>query len=261
MHHRQAAVAGLFYPGEPSELQAAVNHYLESGSVSNPMPKALIVPHAGYPYSGSIAGRAYASLGTDTEHIKRVVLLGPSHRLAFTGLAISTADSFCTPLGDIPLDREAIQAILPLPQVHSLDEAHSQEHSLEVQLPFLQSILQNFKLIPIVVGDATASEVDEVLRALWGGQETLIVVSTDLSHYHDYDTSRLMDRRTAEAILDLNPDNIDYEDACGRNPLRGLLQLARERQFKISLLDLKNSGDTEGSKDRVVGYASFALFQ
>jgi hypothetical protein len=231
----------------------------QAKATDQPAPKAIIAPHAGYIYSGPVAASAYKSLQAARGRIQRVVLLGPSHRVAFSGLAAASADYFATPLGDIPLDREAIEQILPMAQVKLLDEAHALEHSLEVHLPFLQEILGEFKLVPLVVGNADASEVGEVLEKLWGGDETLIVISSDLSHYHSYATAQQLDQATTRAIEELRLEDIGYEDACGRNPVAGLLQVARNRGFHIDTVDLRNSGDTAGPRDQVVGYGAYLL--
>jgi AmmeMemoRadiSam system protein B len=257
---RKPVVADLFYPGDANSLQQMVTDYLDSAKGETPPPKALIAPHAGFVYSGPIAASAYASLTGVAERISRVVLLGPSHRVPFYGLASSEADIFRTPLGDIPIDRKTIQALQALPQVVQLEAAHAQEHSLEVQLPFLQTTLHQFELVPLVVGDATGEQVAEVLAQAWGGDETLIVISSDLSHYHDYLTAQRMDEATSEAILKLNPEGLQYEDACGRIPVQGLLLQAKRLGLQGELVDLRNSGDTAGSKDQVVGYGAYAFF-
>ena len=255
---REPVVAGMFYPTNPDELHTMIQDFLKQAKKpTGTPPKALIVPHAGYIYSGPVAATGYKSLLDIRDRIERVVLLGPSHRVGFLGLASSSADIFRTPLGDIPLDRKAINSIAGLPQVHKLDEAHLMEHSLEVHLPFLQEILENFYLVPLVVGDANTDEVAEVLEQLWGGDETLIVISSDLSHYHDYETAQQMDSDTSVAIERLHPDEIESEGACGRNPIRGLLQVARRKQLEAVTVDLRNSGDTAGPSDRVVGYGSY----
>lgn len=256
---RPPAVAGTFYPADPDELRSMVRGYLRQADASGPAPKALIAPHAGYIYSGPVAASAYARLAGAADRIQRVVLLGPSHRVPFRGLAVSGADAFATPLGEIPLDRPVIDALLALPQVHQLDEAHAWEHSLEVHLPFLQEVLGEFRLVPLVVGDATYEEVDEVLEQVWDGDETLIVVSSDLSHYHDYATARRMDAATSQAIVELRPQDLHYEDACGRIPVGGLLEAARHHHLRAELLDLRNSGDTAGPRDQVVGYGAYAF--
>lgn len=257
---RPAAVAGMFYPEERSTLQTYLTELLkETKSTATSCPKAIIVPHAGYIYSGPVAASAYHLLEAHKEHIKRVVLLGPSHRVPLFGLAASSADYFTTPLGDIELDRASIKRILQLPQVKVMDEAHAMEHSLEVQLPFLQAVLDEFTLVPLVVGDASASEVGEVLELLWGGDETLIVISSDLSHYHDYHTAQKMDRATSNAIEALRPEALHYDDACGRHPVSGLLLLARQKGLRAQTIDLRNSGDTAGSKDQVVGYGAYSF--
>jgi hypothetical protein len=191
--------------------------------------------------------------------VHRVVLLGPAHRVAFRGLAASSATAFRTPLGDIPLDAAALESLRALPQVRVLDQAHALEHSLEVQLPFLQTVLKDFALVPLVVGDATYAEVAEVLEKLWGGAETLIVISSDLSHYHDYATAQRMDTATSQAIAALQPERIDYENACGRTPVGGLLTAARAHGLHAEIVDLRNSGDTAGPRDQVVGYGAYVL--
>jgi len=250
----------MFYPAGPAELHTAVRQMLDDAAATeDTVPKAIIVPHAGYVYSGPIAASAYARLRPARDVIHRVVLLGPSHRVPFYGLAVSTAEQFATPLGDIPLDREAIERISALPQVKALDEAHALEHSLEVHLPFLQEVLASFTLVPLVVGDTRPEEVGEVLEMLWDGPETLIVISSDLSHYHDYDTARRMDQATARAIEGLRPEDIHYEDACGRNPVNGLLHLSLKLGLHAHTLDLRNSGDTAGPRDQVVGYGAWVF--
>jgi AmmeMemoRadiSam system protein B len=191
------------------------------------------------------------------EVVRRVILLGPSHRAYVQGLAASSADVFVTPLGEIPVDRESVERALALPQVSLLDAAHEQEHSLEVQLPFLQLTLREFELVPFSVGEATADEVREVLDLLWGGAETLIVISSDLSHYYDYETARRLDAQTSRAIEALSPRDLDENSACGRAPVRGLLRAARQRGLSAHTLDLRSSGDTAGSRDQVVGYGSY----
>ncbi len=256
---RPAAVAGMFYPDAPSRLAADVRGYLARvAAASGRWPKAVIVPHAGYVYSGSVAAAAFARLAPMRGAVTRVVLLGPTHRVAVRGLAVSTARAFATPLGAVAVDADAVALALALPQVVASDPAHALEHSLEVELPFLQTVLDEFALVPFAVGQASPKEVATVLDALWGGPETLIVVSSDLSHYHRYDEARALDRRTADAILALEP-NLDHEQACGATPVNGLLLCARRRGLAPSLLDLRNSGDTAGDKSRVVGYGSFVF--
>lgn len=258
---RQPAVADLFYPGDPHELERSITALLDGvpPNEATAVPKAIIAPHAGYLYSGPIAASAYARLAPARGRIRRVVLLGPSHRVPLLGIATSSAEVFHTPLGDIPVDREAIERIEHLPQVVRLDSAHRLEHSLEVQLPFLQSVLGDFLLVPLVVGEAGPEQTAEVLDLLWGGDETVIVVSSDLSHYHDYATAQRMDAATRDAIERLAPEAIGYEDACGRNPIAGLLLAARRRGLRANTLELGNSGDTAGPHDRVVGYGAWAF--
>jgi hypothetical protein len=261
---REPAVAGTFYPYDPETLRQAVRGCLEEGRLrlrgkDVAAPKALIAPHAGYVYSGPIAGSAYATLAAQRDRIERVVLLGPSHRVAFRGLALSSATAWHTPLGDVPLDRAGAAELEKLPQVRVFDAAHADEHSLEVQLPFLQEALGSFALLPIVAGDATAEEVAQVIELVWGGPETLIVVSSDLSHYYDQATARRLDGITTAAIEALRPERLDEDSACGRVPVRGLLVSARQRGLAARTLDLRNSGDTAGPRDRVVGYGAYAF--
>ncbi len=257
---REPAVAGMFYPGNARELHALIQEMLQQvPPVEEPSPKALIVPHAGYIYSGPVAASAYARLHKLRQIITKVVLLGPSHRVGFPGLATSSAATFRTPLGDIPVDTDSVARLTTLPQVRTLDQAHQLEHSLEVHLPFLQESLDHFTLVPLVVGDATAEEVSEVLEQVWGGDETLIVISSDLSHYNDYATAMRMDRETSEAIEQLRPEALKFEDACGRIPITGLLKVAQHKHLKVETIDLRNSGDTAGPRDQVVGYGAYLV--
>ena len=258
---RPAAVAGMFYPGDAPSLAAEVDELLGGVAHFEPrlgFPKALVVPHAGYIYSGPVAASAYDELGPARGVVKRVVLLGPVHRVPVRGLALPGASAFDTPLGRIPVDEEALRSLAGLRQVSTSAPAHALEHSLEVQLPFLQKVLGAFSLVPLAVGTASAGEVAEVLERLWGGIETLVVISTDLSHYHRYQEARAIDGRTTERIARLATD-LDHDEACGATPLNGLLLLARQKKLDVSLLAACNSGDTAGGKDRVVGYSAFAV--
>ena len=267
---RPPAVAGTFYPEGGSSLRTEVEELLASasrnlsrdrgtGQAGGPggRPKALVAPHAGYVYSGPVAASAYVRLAPFRGTVQRVILLGPAHRIPVRGLAASSASAFETPLGPVPVDDDGVGAALGLSQVVLSDEAHEEEHSLEVHLPFLQVVLGDFSLVPLVVGDAPAEDVAEVLKVLWGGPETLIVVSTDLSHYLPYTYANELDARTAEAILNLRPGEIGQDQACGRMPMGGLLLRAREEGLLVECVDLRNSGDTAGSRDQVVGYGSF----
>jgi hypothetical protein len=253
----------MFYPGNAPQLAAEVGELLDGVGTLEPkfgFPKALIVPHAGYIYSGAIAAHAYDELAAARGTIKRVVLFGPAHYVAGRGLALPECEAFDTPLGRIPLDAPAIAALADLKQVVRSAAAHAQEHSLEVQLPFLQKMLGEFTLVPIAAGAALTEEVVEVIERLWGGPETLLVISTDLSHYHAYDEARRIDGATLERIAAFSAD-LNYEEACGATALNGLLQVAQRKKLSIRLLAAANSGDTAGGKDRVVGYASFALYE
>ncbi len=252
-------VAGAFYPADPRALSTEVDRFLAGARpYPGPAPKAIIAPHAGYIYSGPVAANAYAALRPASDTIERVVVLAPSHRVAFRGIATTGASSFRTPLGDIPVDTDAVEQAINLPQVGYLEEAFQGEHALEVQLPFLQRVLKRFRLVPFIVGDARPEEVARLLDQLWGGEETLIVVSSDLSHYHDYADAVRRDRQTTSHIEALDP-HLAYDDACGRNPIQGLLLAAREHGLSAETLDLRNSGDTAGPKDRVVGYGAYVF--
>jgi len=257
---RPAAVAGMFYPDDPIELERTLTDLLASAGAAAPArpPKALIVPHAGYIYSGPVAATAYAQLAALRGRIRRVVLLGPTHRVYVRGLALPEADRFATPLGEIQLDREAMRGLADLPQVTRSAAAHQLEHSLEVQLPFLQKVLGDFQLLPLAVGEATADEVAAVLEQVWGGDETLIVISSDLSHFLPDALARKVDGGTVDAILALNP-HLNHEQACGATPVNGLLLAARKHGLHPVALDVRNSSDTAGDPDRVVGYAAFAF--
>jgi AmmeMemoRadiSam system protein B len=248
----------MFYPGDAAALRALVTEQLRDNPSPGPMPKALIAPHAGYVYSGPIAARAYNRLASASGAIRRVILLGPAHRVALHGLALPTTTAFRTPLGDVPLDTDAMEGLAALPQLVRSDEAHRLEHSLEVHLPFLQAQLGEFKLVPLVVGWTSPEAVAAVLERLWGGHETLVVVSSDLSHYHPYEDARRRDMDTAGRIERLELP-LEGEQACGSHPLNGLLSLTRRLDLKVTRLDLRNSGDTAGSRDRVVGYGAWVL--
>lgn len=261
---RPAAMAGRFYPGNSRQLEADVRRYLaeaEAGATGKPAPKAVIGPHAGYVYSGRVAASAYARIAPLRDSVRRVVLLGPCHRVPVRGLALSSADAFETPLGRVPLDKSAAQAILSLPQVQIFDDSHALEHSLEVHLPFLQIALGEFSLVPLVVGDATPDEIAEVLERLWGGPETLIVVSSDLTHYLPYDEAKRIDALTCRAIETLDAAAIGRDQACGRMPVKGLLTIAKRRGLSVETVDIRNSGDTAGSRDQVVGYGSWVFLE
>lgn len=255
---RNPCVAGYFYPAEPGVLASNVQQMLANAqNFDLQPPKAIIAPHAGYIYSGPIAATIYKTLEAHKDSIKRVVLLGPAHRLGFQGIAVTNFEKFATPLGTIPVDLASIKTVLDLPGVQVLEQAYDMEHSLEVQLPFLQTILSNFSLVPCIVGDADPEQVANLLQRLWGGPETLIVISSDLSHYYDYATAQQLDTATSAAIVDLAPERIHDNQACGRLPVKGLLLAAAKLNLHPKVLDQRNSGDTAGDKSRVVGYGAY----
>lgn len=264
MSSRPAAVAGTFYPAGADQLAAAVDAGLaaaagDDGDGAGAEPVAIVAPHAGYRYSGPVAASAYRRLGRVRDRVRRVVVAGPAHRAYVRGLAVPSVDAFETPLGAVAVDRGAVDRLAALPAVHVDDSAHAEEHCIEVQLPFLQRSLGRFTVVPVLVGDATDTEVAGVLDAAWDGPETLVVLSTDLSHYLDHATATSRDRRTADAVCAREPELIADADACGAHPLRGLLRVARERGLDVHLLDLRNSGDTTGPRGRVVGYGAWEL--
>ncbi len=258
---RPAAVAGAFYPDDPAVLAAEVRQCLQEAPpprAGERAPKAIIAPHAGYMYSGPVAGTAYRRVAALRGKVTRVVLAGPSHRVFVRGAAVPRDGAFSTPLGQVELDAEALARLRDLPFVETSDRAHAQEHSLEVHLPFLQTVLGEFRLVPVVVGDASPAEMAALLEAAWGGDETLVVVSSDLSHYLPYPSACARDGETARAIVSLD-SRLMPEEACGASPVNGLLELARRRGMEAELVDLRNSGDTAGGRGQVVGYGAFVF--
>lgn len=258
---RTPAVAGMFYPSTAYELQSDVEAYMAKGRGLRPAtcPKAIIAPHAGYAYSGPVAGSAFACLRNYHTRINHVVLLGPSHRVAFRGMALSSADAFQTPLGAVELHKTAATKLSFMEFVNINDRAHRDEHCLEVELPFLQCVLDDFTITPIVVGDATAVEVSIVIENIWGGEETLVVASSDLSHYLPYRQAQAIDAATSCAIMEMTPEQITPDMACGRLAIQGLLIAAKKHQLKPTALDVRNSGDTAGDKQQVVGYGAYVF--
>jgi MEMO1 family protein len=256
---RPAAVAGSFYASDPDRLRIQVLDFLRHIAVPVKVtPKALIAPHAGYLYSGAVAAAAFATLGDSALTITRVVLIGPPHYVRLRGIAAPTVDAFETPLGPVPVDTEALSAVATLPFVVRADSAHAPEHALEVELPFLQTLLASFQVVPLLVGDAEPHDVAHLLRQLWGGPETLIVVSSDLSHYRDYETARCLDAKTAATIERGEWTSLRSDQACGYLAVAGLLVEAGRVGLKASRLALCNSGDTaRGSRNQVVGYGAW----
>lgn len=257
---RPPAVAGSFYPRNPAELRSAVEGFLGEANGDGPAPKAVIAPHAGYVYSGPIAGSAFRRLASVAGTVQRVILIGPAHFVPIRGLALPGHQRFATPLGEVVIQPEGAQASLRLPQVRVIPEAHAREHSLEVELPFLQALFGDFDLVPLVAGEAGGEEVADVLERLWGGPETVIVISSDLSHYLPYEAAQRVDRATADEILALGGP-LQSRQACGAVPVNGLLEVARRRGLVPELLDLRNSADTTGDPSRVVGYGAFAFHE
>lgn len=264
MRVREPAVAGQFYPASPGELLWTVEKLLaevdpRSGPLPSP-PKALIVPHAGYVYSGPVAASGYRQLQPYSKRYRRVVLVGPSHHVAFDGLAASSADCFETPLGAVTVDVASVRQLMAEDDVAIIDAAHLQEHSVEVHLPFLQVVLDEFTLLPLTVGRCQPHRMAQLLEQVWGGPETLIILSSDLSHYHPDDEARRIDQETALAIERLDATSLSGERACGYVGIAGLIELARTRGLHIDVLDLRNSGQTSGQTGKVVGYGAFACY-
>ena len=260
---RPPAVAGMFYPDDPDDLRrqlaSSFADAVPAGVAPDEPPKALIAPHAGYVYSGPVAASGYERVRALRGVVTRVVLAGPSHRVPFEGVAVPSVDALETPFGLVPVDIEAKAAVLRVPGVVEWDAPHDHEHSVEVHLPFLQAVFGDVAVLPLVVGHAPAELMAAVFEAVWGGPETLIVVSTDLSHYHDHDTATELDAATAAAVEAGHWREVHDVDACGAYPLRGLLLAADHHQLRARVIDLRNSGDTAGPRDRVVGYGAFVL--
>ncbi len=257
---RAPACDSRFYPSERAALQESVDSYVdESPPELGGRPEAVIAPHAGYVYSGMVAGRAYGAAAPIAESVERVVLIGPSHFTRFEGLASSRASAFETPLGMTPLDRETIDELASRDVIHVAEEPHRDEHSLETHLPFIQTLFGEVELVPVVTGEAPDEAVADLIEETWNDRETFVAVSSDLSHHLDYETARDVDRTTCEAIESLEPDDIGRRDACGRLAIRGLLLAADRRELSVETLDLQNSGDTAGGRDEVVGYGAWVL--
>lgn len=260
---RAPAVAGLFYPGSAEELAAEVDAALEAAHAPEmrpgTRPKAVIAPHAGYRYSAPIAASAYRAFDALSQEIERVVILGPSHRYPIDAVSVSGADEFATPLGSVPVDTRARDVLAELDCVDVDDAAHVAEHSIEVHVPFVQRVFPAAAIVPLAVGRASPADVARVLDAVWDGDTTVVVVSSDLSHYHDHDTAARLDAETAAKIEAGLYDEIDTYDACGAAPVRGLLYKISGGSLHVDCVDLRNSGDTAGSPDRVVGYGAFVV--
>lgn len=264
---RAPAVAGTFYPAPAAVLAAEVDALLRDAARVRPatarVPKALVVPHAGYVYSGPIAASAYARVMPARERITRAVIVGPAHRAYVRGLAAPAARALATPLGELPVDLGALAALPPDARVHDDARAHAAEHSVEVQLPFVQRALPAVRaIVPLVVGQAEPAAVGRVLDALWGGPETVVLISSDLSHYHPYDAARARDARTVARVARLDDAApLEGEEACGAAGINGLLWLAHRRDLSAEVLDVRNSGDTAGPRDQVVGYGAIAFYE
>lgn len=266
---RPPAVAGSFYPADADILRSEIDGLIDAALHSDVMqetatPKAIIVPHAGLMFSGSLAALGFATVRALKERIKRILIVGPAHRMAFQGIALAKADGFATPLGNVRCDLPALQTALALPQVQILDDAHKQEHGLEIELPFIQRLFgetADIGIVPLLVSRCSPRQVNEVIEKLWGGPETLIVISSDLSHFHDYDTAKRMDRNTRTMIEQFDAEGIGSDDACGALPVAGMLISARNRKMTIKTLGMRNSGDVTGDKSRVVGYGAWAIYE
>lgn len=260
MRVRPPAIADMFYPGDPERLSSMIDSMMRGKMIPSTTPVAIIAPHAGLVYSGPVAASAYSFL-LSGPLISRVVLVGPSHRTLFDGLALSSMDGFETPLGQVPIDREAVKELLKQPHCHINDQAHEHEHCLEVQLPFLQKLINDFSIIPVLTGKISSEQLAEAMEPFLDAPDTLIVISSDLSHYQTYDEAVRHDSTTARNIERLLEDNIKHDDACGRTSIKGMIKLARRKDLHVASLDLRNSGDTAGSRDQVVGYGAFHFYK
>ncbi len=258
---RPPVVAGMFYPSNRKDLETEIERAFRHAVPADPdlVPRALVAPHAGYVYSGAIAASAFSLLEPIRHKVHRVVLLGPSHRIHLDGIGVTSVEAWDTPLGRVAIDDELRSSVLGFPWAHVNDRAHAPEHSLEVEVPFLQTVLDDFTLLPLVVGETDPAEVSDTIDAVWDTPETIVVVSTDLSHYLPHGEAVSRDNATARQILAMDPTRIGDHDACGCRPLRGLLRAAKNRGLTVHQLDLRNSGDTAGDKERVVGYGAFAV--
>ncbi len=259
MKNKKADVAGLFYPSEPEELKSMLETFVNTAKSVNNLTRAVIAPHAGYVYSGPIAGSAYKALYSSKENIKNVIILSPSHNCSFDGVATHSAQAFSTPLGDIEVNQELKEKIASLPFIKELDEAFIREHALEVHLPFIQYVLPHAKILPLVVGQTYPEEIQMLIETLWNDPSNAFVISTDLSHFLSYMQAQKLDSLTAKQFERKLFQEIHHEQCCGYFPVRGMLKFAKEHGLKISTLDLRNSADTAGDKGRVVGYGSFMI--
>ena len=256
---RQPAVAGTFYPDDSVELETVIKNFIANNQKTGPVPKAIIAPHAGYIYSAPVAASVYSIFQNASNDIRKIVIFGPAHRLPFDGLAIPSVEQFATPLGTIALDTMSLKTLEDNQLAIVLDKAHEYEHCLEVQLPFLQTLFDSFTLTPVLVGHCDASRVEQALELLWGDQQTLIIISSDLSHYHSYEDAKVLDQRATLAIEQLDSDTLDANLACGSIAINGLLKVAKKHRLKAETIDVRNSGDTAGPQEQVVGYGAYAF--
>ncbi|MDH5719900.1 MAG: AmmeMemoRadiSam system protein B [Spirochaetia bacterium] len=257
---RQPAVAGIFYPGVPDELKNAINGYCEKSEEIKKIPKAVISPHAGYMYSGVVAAQGYSFLKNNKNLYKKIFIIGPSHRHSFYGIALHSAEKFATPLGEVPVDQDIKKELLKYSEVSIEDKAHSAEHSVEVQIPFLQYFLEDFKIIPMVTGGLKNNEVSKIIKAFWKEKDVFFIVSSDLSHYLKYDETQKKDNETSLFIENFESEKITSDRACGAAAIRGLLTGSKEYASEIKTVKLLNSGDTSGDKKNVVGYGAYHIY-
>lgn len=265
---RAPAVSGLFYNDSPISLRRQVLEFLAAASsaedrsaTKNSELKAVVVPHAGYIYSGPVAAFAYKEIQKEAAHFKKIVLIGPSHHVPFQGVAVPKMNTFATPLGSVSVDLSLKQIALNFSFVIENDEPHRKEHSLEVQLPFLQVALKKFSILPIVIGQASATDLTQLLYKLCTEKDVLIVISSDLSHYLPYNIAQKRDLNTIDHILHFEPEKIEYDDACGRQGIQAFLHYAQSKKLIPILFNYKNSGDTAGDKSQVVGYCSIGFYE
>jgi len=258
---RIPAHAGQYYPADAGFLEKVVDEYLTDGGTVSEIPKAVIAPHAGFIHSGRIAGKAFAVWKAQEVRARRVVLIGPSHYYDFPGIALPDSTRFQTPLGEVQVDPAADDLKRKFRYVRVFEAAHYPEHALEVLLPFLQRAVPGAKIVPLITGRTEMSQVSAVIEEIWGGADTLLVISSDLSHNHPYEIAQKVDRQTARAIVEFDFSRLTADQACAYQAMRGFLKAAIRKEMRCSLLELRNSADASGDMSLVTGFGAFHFFE
>ncbi len=256
---KECDVAGQFYPKERAQLIEMIENFSSSEREIIYKPKAIIVPHAGFIYSGDIAAKAYKALIPLVDNYKKIILLSPAHRKSVTGVAYHNARKFACPIGDIPVNAELLSILKTNDSVYNDDEAFNFEHGLETHFPFISYIFRDISFLPLIVGNIDTQKLSDIFNLFWQADDILFIISSDLSHFHNYEICKTLDHETTQHIINLNYEKINHDAACGYYPLCGALKLAKDNNQKCYLLSLKNSGDSIGDKDSVVGYGSFII--